>query len=89
MRWLSGATGLTNAITLAPDPPPDDIRQRIHDAIGRHAKVASRRIRFEVREGGSVRIEGDVGSWEERQAVQDAVWSAVSVREVENRLQID
>ncbi len=89
LRWLSGITGLTNNIMLAPDPSPDDIRQRIHDAIGRHATVASRRIRLEVRDGGSVRIEGQVGSWEERQAVHDAAWSAVGARDVENRLQID
>ena len=88
VRKLSGVRGVINDIELAPTVQPGDVRQRILDALQRHAEVESSRIRIEVREGGTVCLEGEVGDWDERQAVGRAVWSAAGVRSVDNRIRI-
>lgn len=88
VRKLSGVKGVINEIALAPAVQPGDVRQRILDALERHAEVESSRIRIEVRDGGTVCLEGEVDDWDERQAVSRAAWSAAGVRSVDNRLRI-
>lgn len=88
MRKLSGVKGVINDITLAPVVQPIDVRQRILDALKRHAEVESSRISIQVREGGTVCLEGEVDNWDERQAVNRAAWSAAGVQSVDNRLRI-
>lgn len=88
VRKLSGVKGVINDIALAPAVQPGDVRQRILDALKRHAEVESSRIRIEVREGGTVCLEGEVDNWDERQAVGRAAWSAAGVHSVDNRIRI-
>lgn len=88
VRRLTGVLGVLNDISLLPNPQEGDVRQRIVDALKRHAEVESSRIRIDVREDGHVRIEGEVDDWEEREAVQRAVWSAPGVRAVEDHVRI-
>ncbi|WP_448097712.1 BON domain-containing protein [Luteibacter yeojuensis] len=88
VRKLSGVLGVTNEIALAPAVQATDIRQRINDALKRHAEVEAARIRVDVSDGGRVHIEGDVDNWDERQAVERAVWSAPGVQFVEDRVRI-
>ncbi|MDQ0008314.1 osmotically-inducible protein OsmY [Luteibacter jiangsuensis] len=88
VRKLSGVLGVTNEIALAPAIQATDIRQRINDALKRHAEVEAGRIRVDVSDGGHVHIEGDVDNWDERQAVERAVWSAPGVQFVEDRVRI-
>lgn len=85
---LSGVVGISNEITLAPAAEAGDVRQRILEALQRHAGVEASRIRIDVGDGGSVRIEGEVDDWDERQAVGRAVWSAPGVRAVEDHVRI-
>lgn len=85
---LSGVVGISNEITLAPAAEAGDVRQRILEALQRHAEVEASRIRIDVGEGGRVRIEGEVDDWDERQAVERAVWSAPGVRSVEDHVRI-
>ena len=42
-----------------------------------------------ARDSGRVILEGDVRDWQERNAVEDAAWSAPGVRWVEDRLNFD
>jgi osmotically-inducible protein OsmY len=88
VRKLSGVLGVINCIELKPTAQVGDVKQRILDALKRHAEVEARRIRVDVRNDGTVRIEGEVDNWDERQAVERAVWSASGVRAVEDRLRI-
>lgn len=88
VRKLSGVVGITNQITLAPMAQPADIKQRILGALKRHAEIEAGDIRIEVGDDGSVRIEGQVDNWDEREAVEEAVWSAPGVHRVEDQLQI-
>ena len=88
VRKLSGVAGIINQVTLAPVAPPADMKQRILGALKRHAELAARDITVEVRTDGSVRIGGKVDNWDEREAVEQAVWSAPGVTMVEDALQI-
>jgi osmotically-inducible protein OsmY len=88
VRKLSGVLGVINCIELKPNAQVGDVKQRILDALKRHAEIEARRIRVDVRSDGTVRIEGEVDNWDERQAVERAVWSASGVRAVEDQLRI-
>jgi osmotically-inducible protein OsmY len=88
VRKLNGVIGVTNSIELSPEVQASDIRQRILDALKRHAEVEASHIRIDVRDGGAVKIEGEVDNWDERQAVERAVWSAPGVRTVDDRVRI-
>lgn len=88
VRKLSGVLGVINCIELKPKAQVGDVKQRILDALKRHAEIEAGRIRVDVRNDGTVRIEGEVDNWDERQAVERAVWSASGVRAVEDRLRI-
>ncbi|HMB43778.1 MAG TPA: BON domain-containing protein [Luteimonas sp.] len=88
VRKLSGVAGIVNQLTLAPVAQPADMKQRILGALRRHAELAARDISVDVRTDGSVRIVGKVDNRDEREAVEQAVWSAPGVTMVEDALQI-
>lgn len=89
VQKLSGVRGLVNNITLVPSVQKVDIRQRVLDALKRHAEVEANRINVDVDSGGGVKLSGVVDDWEERQAVERAVWSAPGVRSVVDNIRID
>ncbi len=86
VRKLSGVKGVINDITLASIAQFGDVRRRIEDALKRHAEVAADAVRVDIRDDGTVRIDGRVDNWSEMQAVERAVWSAPGVRKVEDHL---
>ncbi len=88
IRKLSGVVGVANSIDLVPAVQSADIKQRIVDALKRHAEVEADRILISVQAGGKVSLEGDVHNWDERRAVERAAWSAPGVRIVEDHLRI-
>lgn len=88
VRKLSGVLGLSNEVVLEPSVQVSDVRERITDALKRHAELEAGRVRIDIREGGRVRIEGEVDDWDERRAVERAVWSAPGVRFVEDHTNI-
>lgn len=88
VRKLSGIKGLINEITLAPVAQAGDVKHRIVDALKRHAEIEADAIHVDVRDGGEVCIDGHVGNWSEREAVERAVWSAPGVRNIDDRLTI-
>jgi osmotically-inducible protein OsmY len=88
VRKLSGVLGVSNDVELDVAVRTADIRQRILDSLKRHAVVEASRIRIDVKDGGKVEIAGDVDNWDERQAVERAVWSAPGVRSVEDHVRI-
>lgn len=86
VRKLSGVRGVTNSITLTSVVQAGDVKRRIQDALKRHAEVEADAVRVDVRDDGTVRIEGRVDNWSEMQAVEHAVWSAPGVQHVDDRL---
>lgn len=88
VRKLSGVTGLINDITLKPAVQAVDVKQRITDALRRHAEVEASHVQISVRDGGTVSLEGEVDTWDELQAVVNAAWSAPGVQAVNDQLRI-
>ena len=88
IRKLSGVAGVINDITLKPSVQAVDVKQRITDALKRHAEVEASHVQIKVGEGGTVSLEGEVDNWDERQAVVHAAWSTPGVHKVDDRLRI-
>jgi len=88
VRKLSGVRGVINSITLKPQVQPYDIKQKIEEALKRHAEVEARGISVSVENGNTVVLEGKVDNWDERLAVENAAWAAPGVKMVDTRLTI-
>jgi hyperosmotically inducible protein len=86
VRKLSGVRGITNMIAIKPHIDAANVKSKIDSALKRHAEVEANAISVSVQNGNKVVLEGDVGTWGERRAVEDAAWSAPGVASVENRL---
>lgn len=89
VRKLTGVLGLVNNITLEPAAQKIDIRQRVMDALKRHAEIEAARINVDVDPVGSVKLSGLVDDWEERRAIERAVWSAPGVHSIEDNIRIN
>jgi osmotically-inducible protein OsmY len=83
---LGGVKGVTNSVSLAPVAQTGDVKRRIQDALKRHAEIEADAVRVDVRDDGTVRIDGRVDNWSEMRAVEHAVWSAPGVRHVDDHL---
>lgn len=85
---LSGIVGVINSITVRNRPLPSDIRRNIESAFYRNAAVHAEHIKLNVREDGTVVLDGSVDGWIDRNAVEDIVWSAPGVTAVESHLTV-
>jgi osmotically-inducible protein OsmY len=84
---LLGVVGVSNGITLAARNVPGDLSTRIGDALQRQALREAKKVEVNV-DGSKVTLRGQVHSWQERDAVQGAVWAAPGVRTVINELRV-
>lgn len=87
VRRLSGVVGVANSIAIKPAVQVADVKQKIEDALKRHAEIESEGIKVTV-QGGRVRLDGKVDNWEEREAAENAAWSAPGVTAVDDHLQV-
>jgi osmotically-inducible protein OsmY len=88
VKQLSGIIDVMNNILIKPAVFSSDIKQKIEDALARHAKIEAHAIRVTVPDENNVLLEGEVDSWDEREAVENAAWSVAGVRSVDNHLTI-
>lgn len=88
VRKLSGVRGITNSIMVKPQVDAANVKEKIEAALKRHAEVEANGIRISVKGGDHVVLEGKVGNWDERRAVETAAWSAPGVAAVDDRLSI-
>jgi osmotically-inducible protein OsmY len=84
---LVGVVGVSNAITLKPAVTPDNIANRIRDALTRHAEREAKNIEITVH-NSSVTLHGKVDSWSERAAAAGAAWDAPGISRVVNELTV-
>ena len=89
VRKLSGIVGVINDIKIKPLVSVPDVKQKIEDALKRSAEVEARAIRVTVRDGGNIVLEGKVHDWLERDAVENAAWSAPGVTTVQDLLSFE
>ena len=88
VRKLSGVRGVLNNIEIKPHAKADDIKRKIEDALKRHAEVEAKAIRVTVRDNDRVLLEGKVDNWDERNAIENAAWSAAGVKSVEDQITV-
>lgn len=86
VRKLPGVRGVTNSIAITPRVEAQDVKQKIEDALKRHAEVRAKGIKVTVQDGDKVLLEGKVANWDEWSAVENAAWSVPGVKTVEDRL---
>jgi osmotically-inducible protein OsmY len=84
---LAGVTGLTNLVTVCPAVPAEDLKNDIETALAREVEAVARRIIVEVTHD-RVKLWGCVGSWAEREDVEQAAWSVPGVHEVSNHITV-
>ena len=87
IRRLAGVKGVTNWITIATRPAPDDIRQRIETALVRSAVTDAHRITVEAH-GHTVTLKGAVRSFAEKQAAERTALSAPGIVAVVNQIKV-
>jgi osmotically-inducible protein OsmY len=66
VKKLKGVTGITNNISIKPKITPEEVKDKIEDALRRSAELDARRIEVEVKDG-TVTLHGRVRSWAERE----------------------
>ncbi len=88
VRKLSGVKGVLNQITLSPAALSIDVRQHILDALERRADVDAEDIHIDILDNGIVKLDGKVGDWQERCAIERAVWSVSGVKGLEDHIRI-
>jgi len=84
---LRGVKGLANDITIKPQASVTNIKAKIEDAFRRHASLDAQKIRVQTA-GGTVTLEGEVNSWQERQHAEAAAWAAPGVSMVMDHLSV-
>ena len=91
VRRLGGVRGVINLIQLEPvsRPPvdPDIIQQKIEAALRRSAEIEASRI-WITADGGVATLRGQVRTWFERSAAENAAWSAPGISEVRNEISV-
>lgn len=87
VRHIRGVRDVTNYIRVEPAASVRDLRRRIVQALHRSAEVDARSVAIVV-DGSAVRLEGEVGSWAEMEAVEQAVMHAPGITDVDNRITV-
>jgi len=82
---LSGVRGVSNLLTVKPQPTPQDLKSQIQKALVRNAQTDAGRITVEV-QGSTVILRGTVSSYAEKKAAEESACSAPGVTEVDNRI---
>ncbi|MET8233001.1 BON domain-containing protein [Micromonospora sp. NPDC005298] len=86
---LTGVRGVSNGISVRPAAPPDgqNLADRIVDALARAGATEAERITVRVH-GDTAVLAGLVHSMPERAEVEQVVWSAPGIREVQNHIAV-
>lgn len=87
VRNLAGVKGVSNVITVRPRVSPRDIKSKIETTFKRQAEFDAKNISVET-SNGEVILRGEVRSWAERRAAENAAWSGPGVTSVKNYIRV-
>jgi osmotically-inducible protein OsmY len=87
-RPLLGVRGIKNLITLKSVETYNNIKERIRHAIQRARNPSIGDIRVDV-EGSTVTLKGKVRTFAEREAAENAAWSAPGVLKVKDNILVN
>jgi osmotically-inducible protein OsmY len=85
VRRIKGVKGVTNLVQLKPRVQPEEVKNKIEEALRRNAEVDANRIIVETN-GSQVILKGTVRSWIEREEAERVAWSAPGVTNVDDRI---
>ncbi len=84
---MRGVTGISNHITVRPQPTVRDVERKITAALHRRAQLDANNIRVSAKDG-TVTLDGQVDSWSERCEAEFAAWQAPGVAKVVDNLAV-
>jgi len=87
VRNLLGVLGVTNLITIKPRVDTAHLSDDIQHALHRSWFFDAEKVHVTA-QGGSVKLTGTVGSWQEKRTASATAWAAAGATSVENDLVI-
>jgi osmotically-inducible protein OsmY len=87
VRYIRGARGVFNHITVAPRAAVRDVRHRIVKALHQNADVDARHITVTV-SGDTATLTGTVGTWLQRESAERAATYAPGIAHVDNLITV-
>jgi osmotically-inducible protein OsmY len=84
---LHGVKGVTNNVVIRSRTSIEDVQSRIAEAFRRRAQLDAKNVRVLALDG-TVTLEGEVGSWHERDQAEIAAWQAPGVSRVVDKLTV-
>jgi osmotically-inducible protein OsmY len=84
---LRGIKGISNNIQVRSQGCALDVQAKIEDAFRRLAQLDAKKIVVKISEG-TVTLEGEVNTWQERQQAETAAWQAPGVSQVIDKLRV-
>lgn len=84
---LEGVTGVENRISIRKRASPRDVKRQIMEALHRHANLEASKIDISVTDG-TVRLEGSVDAYFERELVENAARATEGVLAVEDNIRV-
>jgi osmotically-inducible protein OsmY len=87
LSGLRGVKGISNNISIRNQVSAANVQQKIEDAFRRRAQLDAKKIIIKTSEG-TVTLEGEVHSWQERQQAEIAAWQAPGVSQVIDKLSV-
>lgn len=87
LTTMRGVKGLTNNVVIRSRSSTTDVQSKIADAFRRRAQLDASKIHVHAVDG-TVTLEGEVSSWQERNQAEIAAWQAPGVSQVVDKLAV-
>jgi osmotically-inducible protein OsmY len=87
LSGLRGVKGISNNISIRSKVSATNVQEKIEEAFRRRAQLDAKKITIKTADG-TVTLEGQVQSWQERQRAELAAWQAPGVSQVIDNLSV-